>query len=158
LAAQRGWTVHEVYSDHSLSAWKKNVRRPAWEKMLADVEAGKINAIIAYHGDRLYRQPRDLEKLIDLAEVKGISLASSLGAFDLGTSQGRIFARMHAVVSEGESARHSERKKAQYDRWRRNGRTRPGGGGGRCFGFEADGVTHRKDEAQAIRDVTADVI
>lgn len=147
-----GWRVHDVYSDNSISAWNRKKRRPEWERMLADVDAGHVNAIVAYHGDRLYRQPRDLEKLIDLAEGRGMLLASPMGEFDLSTSQGRIFARMLAAIAEGESARHSERRINQYDRWRREGRVRPGGRGGRAFGFATDGVTIIESEAQLLRE------
>lgn len=159
IAAQRGWKLADdigypepngVFTDNSRSAWKRNVRRPGWEAMLAAVEAGTITAIVAYHGDRLARQPRDLEKLIDLAEGKGIRLASSLGDFNLDASQDRIFARVIAAFAEGESARTSERRKAQYERWRREGRTRPGGTGGRPFGFETDGITHRPADRCAL--------
>ena len=87
LTAERlGWEVIDVYQDNNRSAWKHNRKRPAWDRMLADIEAGKINGIIVYHGDRLTRQPMDLEILISLSRTRGIKLASPTGVRDLNLS------------------------------------------------------------------------
>ena len=40
-----------------LSAWKRSVRRPGWEQLLARVEAGESDGIVVWHTDRLFRQP-----------------------------------------------------------------------------------------------------
>ncbi len=58
-----GGVIGEELSD-GLSAWKKNVRRPGWERLLQRVESGESDGIVVWHTDRLFRQPRDLEKLI----------------------------------------------------------------------------------------------
>ena len=44
-----------------LSAWKRGVRRPGWERLLERVESGESDGIVVWHTDRLFRQPRDLE-------------------------------------------------------------------------------------------------
>lgn len=54
--------------DDGMSAWKRSVRRPGWETLLARVEAGESDGIVVWHTDRLFRQPRDVEALIDLAD------------------------------------------------------------------------------------------
>src|SRR5260221_532914 len=79
MCARLGWDVAEVYSDNSLSAWRKNRKRPRWDAMLEAVEAGQLDALAVYHGDRLIRHPGDLEKLIDLADTRGIKLAAPTG-------------------------------------------------------------------------------
>ena len=48
------------------SVWR--VIRPEFREMLEDYEDGKIDGVIFYDIDRLARQPRDLEDLIDLVE------------------------------------------------------------------------------------------
>src|SRR4051812_3636021 len=68
--------------EDGLSAWKRNVRRPGWEELLERVQSGLSNGIVVWHTDRLFRQPRDLEKLIELAD-KGFTVASARGARDL---------------------------------------------------------------------------
>ena len=162
LAAQLGWQVAEgvglpykdgVYTDSNKSAWQRNRNRPAWNEMLKDIEAGKINGIIVYHGDRLVRRGQDLSKLFDYAETKGVKLASPGGTHDL--DRDRMMLWIRAAFAEEESQRTSERRKAQYDRWRREGRVRPGGRGGRAYGFATDGVTQVPEECEHIRHMAA---
>lgn len=140
-----------VYTDNSRSAWRRNRKRPAWDQMLADIEAGKLDSVIVYHGDRLVRQPRDLEDLIDLADTRGIHLASPTGMRNLDNTDDRFVLRILVAQACMESDNTSRRKKAQHERMRRNGLVRTGGWGGRAFGFATDGVTHIKPETLYIR-------
>jgi site-specific DNA recombinase len=158
LAARLEWPVVRTYTDHSQSAWKKNRKREAWDEMLADIDAGRISAVIVYHGDRLIRQPWDLEKLLNLAESKGVRLASPTGIRNLDNADDRFILRIEAAQACRASDDTSRRKKAQYERMRRQGITRPRGHGGRCFGFETDGVTHVPSEAEAVRQAAAAVL
>jgi DNA invertase Pin-like site-specific DNA recombinase len=146
-----GWQVVDVYTDNSLSAWQKNRRRPRWDAMLAAVDAGKLNAIVVYHGDRLVRHPKDLETLIDLADTRGIKLAAPTGVRNIDHDDDRTMMRVEAAFAWRTSADTSRRRKAQYERWRRKGLTRPGGRGGRAFCFEKDGVIHVPAETKIIR-------
>jgi site-specific DNA recombinase len=51
-----GWTIAEVYVDNDVSAYSGKVRKD-YQRMLADVRAGRIDGIVAWHTDRLHRQP-----------------------------------------------------------------------------------------------------
>jgi DNA invertase Pin-like site-specific DNA recombinase len=153
LAARRGLDVAAVYSDNNKSAWRKDRKRPGWDAMLADIEAGKLSAIIVYHGDRLIRQPWDLERLLALAESRGIRLLSPSGTRSLDSADDRFILRIEAAQACRESDNTSRRRKAQYARWRREGRVRPGGRGGRAYGFATDGVTHVAGECEVIREM-----
>src|SRR5689334_8175069 len=68
LARDRGYTVADVYEDNDTSAFKRGVKRPAFERLLIDLTAGDIDAVLVWRTDRLARQPRDLERFIDAAE------------------------------------------------------------------------------------------
>jgi site-specific DNA recombinase len=160
LAAGIHWQVADgcgypladgVYTDNSRSAWQRNRKRPGWDQLLADIDAGRLDAVIVYHGDRLVRQPYDLETLIGLADGKGIRLAAPTGMRDLDNTDDRFVLRILVAQACMESDNTSRRRKAQYARWRLEGRTRPGGRGGRAFGFATDGVTQLPGEAEAIR-------
>lgn len=146
VCAQRDWEPAAVYTDNNTSAWQRNRRRPGWDAMLADVEAGKIGAIVVYHGDRLVRQPYDLETLINLAYGRGIKLASPTGTRDLSNDDDLFILRIEVAAKCLESASTSRRKKNQHARWRREGKVRTGGRGGRAFGFARDGITHIRPE------------
>lgn len=147
-----------VYQDNNRSAWQHNRKRPAWNQMLADIEAGKINAIVVYHGDRLTRQPMDLEILIALSRTRGVKLASPTGVRDLNNDDDQFTLGIEANVYRKESASTSRRRKQQYDRWRREGRVRPGGRGGRAFAFQTDGLTLIPAEAQLVREAARRVL
>ena len=95
LAESRGWTVARVFTDNDVSATRAKVR-PAYRDMLAGIEAGEFDALIVYDVDRLTRTPRELEDVIDLADRRGLALASVGGEVDLATPQGRLTARIRA--------------------------------------------------------------
>jgi site-specific DNA recombinase len=66
LARRKGWAVIEpAYEDNDPSAFSGK-RRPGYEQLLADAKAGRINIIVAWHADRLTRQPTENEALIEL--------------------------------------------------------------------------------------------
>jgi DNA invertase Pin-like site-specific DNA recombinase len=152
LAARLGWDIAGVYTDHSRSAWQRNRKRPDWDRMLGDAERGRINGIIVYHGDRLIRQPFDLELLLNLAYGRGIKLASPTGVRDLSNPDDQFILRIEAAQACRASDDTSRRKKAQYVRWRREGKVRAGGAGGRAFGFETDGVTQVPGECEVVHE------
>src|SRR3954462_2081666 len=79
LCDRLGWDAVEVFVDPNRSAWLRNRKRPGWDAMLQDIGAGRFDAIVVYHGDRLIRQPWDLEMLLRIADEKGIRLASPTG-------------------------------------------------------------------------------
>jgi DNA invertase Pin-like site-specific DNA recombinase len=167
IAGQLGWEIAEgvgypspdgVYTDNNESAWKLKRKRRGWDAMLADVGSGKISALIVYHGDRLIRQPRDLEDLIDLARARGTRLASGIGTRDLGNPDDQFILRIEAAAACRASDDTSRRQKARFDRWRLEGREFAGGPGGRRFGFGSDGVTPVPAEGDAIREAAARIL
>lgn len=159
LTADRlGWEVFRVYKDNNRSAWKHDRHRPDWNEMLADIGAGKINGIVVYHGDRLIRQPMDLELLIDLSRTKGIRLASPTGVRDLNNDEDQFILGIEANMARRESANTSRRRKAQYARWRREGKVRTGGPGGRAFGFATNGLDLCDPEAAIVQEAAARIL
>jgi site-specific DNA recombinase len=113
LAKERGYTLskHDEYVDNSVSASKINVVRPDYQRLKADYEAGKIDAIFCYDLDRLTRQPRELEDWIDAAERRGLAIITLNGEADLTTDGGRMYARIKVTVAKAEMDRKSRRQK-----------------------------------------------
>ncbi|MFJ6748302.1 recombinase family protein [Streptomyces sp. NPDC091266] len=135
LATRLGWPVSDqhVFPDNSRSAWQRNRKRPQWDRMLSAIEAGEIDAIIIYHGDRLIRQPHDLEKLIGIAESKGIRIASPSGTRDLDSPDDRFILRIEAAQACRESDNTSRRVRRALEARAQRGLTQVGGR--RPFGF-----------------------
>jgi site-specific DNA recombinase len=109
-AERLGWTVTDKYVDNSVSAYSAKPR-PEYNRMIRDVEAGHCNAVVAYDLDRLSRNPREIEHIIDLAEKGGVRLATVTGAYDLATPTGRLHARIKASVARHESEQTAARMK-----------------------------------------------
>lgn len=129
LATRLRWAISErhVFVDNARSAWQRNRKRPSWEAMLAAVEAGEIDAIIVYHGDRLIRQPFDLEKLINVADRKALRIASPSGTRNLDSADDRFILRIEAAQACRESDNLSRRRKRAYKALAAKGGSTQGG-------------------------------
>ena len=157
LCERLGWKVERVFVDNDLSAYH-NQRRPDFEEMLAWAQKSRIRAIAAWDADRLTRQPRENEDLIDLAERYRIQLATVTGEYDLATPSGRLHFRIKGAIARHESEHRAERVALKHAELRAGGKFH---GGQRGFGHRVvpvviDGtVRHRveldEDEAELIR-------
>ena len=149
LVAQRGWETVEVYVDDDRSAYGGKPR-PEYERMLGDLESGAIDAVVAWHPDRLHRSPRELEDFIDLIDSTGATVATvQTGEYDLSTPAGRLTARVVGAVARGESEHKSARIRRQREQAAAAGKYH---GGRRAYGYERDGVTIVAAEADRIRE------
>lgn len=99
LAESRGWTVTEEFVDRDVSAYSAKPR-PQFEAMVTAIEAGEIDALLAYHPDRLMRRPIDLERLVHACTVAGTRrIATVAGDTNLGDGDGLAMLRMLAPCS-----------------------------------------------------------
>jgi DNA invertase Pin-like site-specific DNA recombinase len=67
-----------------------NMDRPALKRLLADIEAGKIDIVVVYKIDRLTRSLTDFSRMIDVFERNGVSFVSVTQQFNTTTSMGRL--------------------------------------------------------------------
>lgn len=140
LARQLGWKVVEVRSDNDVSAYSGK-SRPGYRKLLDDIRAERIDAVLAWHPDRLYRRLPDLEELAKaVQEHKVVIRTVRAGVVDLNTASGLMTAEILASVSKHEVMHSIERITAAKADAAAEGRYR---GGPRPYGFESDGVTPR---------------
>lgn len=148
LADKLGWKVLEVYRDNDISAYQRKKSRAGYNRLLKDLQAGKINAVIAWHTDRLHRRTAELETFIDAVESTGAEVATVRGgALDLSTPDGRMVAKFHGAIAQREVEHGRDRISRAKQQAAESGRWR---GGQRPFGYESDGITVRKAEADAL--------
>jgi len=84
-----GWTVSPaLYDDGGFSGG--TLERPALKRLLADIEAGRIDVIVVYKVDRLTRALSDFAKLVEIFDRRGISFVSITQQFNTTTSMGRL--------------------------------------------------------------------
>jgi site-specific DNA recombinase len=127
---RHGGTVGR-YLDDGLSAWKAGVRRTGFETLLERARSGVSQGIAVWHVDRLFRQPRDLERLIDLAD-HGFRVISSHGSRDLSDPDDRFILRIEVAHAARSSEDTSRRIRRRQQRYRAEGRPVGGAPG---FGF-----------------------
>lgn len=168
LRERMGWGPFvRRYDENDTSAYrKKKVRladgrlafrviRPAFRRMLDDLEAEVIDGVVFYDMDRLARQPRDLEDLIDWVEYRKVAVKPVTGDIDLMTSGGRMLARMLvsvALKSSEDTSRRQARAAVQHAQQGRVVR-----GGPRRFGWSAAGQALVPAEAELLREAAARV-
>ena len=156
LAENRDLTITQVFTDNDTSAYTGK-KRPGYEALMVSLAAGEIDAILAWHPDRLHRFPRELESFIDAVDKAGAAVATvQAGEYDLSSASGRMQARIVGAVARHESEQKSERVRRKAAQIALEGRV--GGGGTRPFGYEADRVTIRESEAECVREATARIL
>lgn len=91
IASQRneGWTaVLDDYDDPAYSGG--NLERPAIQRLLTDIEEGKIDIVVVYKIDRLTRSLTDFSRMIEIFERHNVSFVSVTQQFNTTTSMGRL--------------------------------------------------------------------
>jgi site-specific DNA recombinase len=84
-----GWThLRSRYDDAGYSGG--STERPALQRLLDDVRAGKIDVIVVYKVDRLTRSLADFAKLVELFDCHDVSFVSVTQRFNATTSMGRL--------------------------------------------------------------------
>jgi DNA invertase Pin-like site-specific DNA recombinase len=168
LAKQLGWPVAQVYVENDTSAYKRRtVRlpdgstalrtfRPEFRRLLSDLAAGGCDALIGYDLDRVARDPRDLEDLIDVVERRHLPNRAVTGSLDLSTDSGVTMARVMVAVANKSSRDTSRRVTRKQQELAEQGKNK--GGGIRSFGYERDGITVCEPEAEVLRRVAAEVL
>lgn len=110
LCKYKEYEIFKVYKDAGILA-KYMEHRPAFQQMLTDMKAGKINYIVAYKLDRVTRSVRDLEVLISDLEKHNCYLVCDRDNVNTSTANGRFFVPMLTVLSQLEIEIVSERTK-----------------------------------------------
>jgi len=84
-----GWTLlPTAYDDGGISGGTMD--RPALQRLLGDVRAGKVDVIVVYKVDRLTRALSDFARIVDILDAAGTSFVSVTQAFNTTTSMGRL--------------------------------------------------------------------
>jgi site-specific DNA recombinase len=159
--ASVGAVVHEpVYVENDTTAYKQKrikladgthvyrVIRPVWQRMLADLRAGVIDAVVVYDLDRLARDPRDLEDAIEIVDHYRRPIVGLTGGFDLLTDNGKFAARILVAMANKSSADTARRVTREHLDKQQRGLP---GGGPRPFGWNEDRRTLHPTESKVLQ-------
>jgi len=84
-----GWVcLPQSYGDGGFSGG--TLDRPALQRLLADIAAGKVDVVVTYKIDRLTRALSDFAKITEIFEARGVSFVSVTQQFNTTTSMGRL--------------------------------------------------------------------
>jgi len=154
-AAGKDWEVADVFEDVDLSAYKRGVKRPEFERMLAAIRHKEIDGVLAWKVDRLTRRQRDLVRLDEECEDAKGFIATVVEGIDTRNPTGRFVAELLVSQARMESENSSIRVKRAHEEQAKKGS--PSVGGKRPFGY-----TNRREiipeEAELIREATDRVL
>ncbi|NLU53439.1 MAG: recombinase family protein [Clostridiaceae bacterium] len=121
-----------VYKDAGYSG--SSTDRPDFQRLLSDIEAGKISAVICYRLDRISRSLTDFAKLIEFFEKYKVQFISATEQFDTSSPIGRAMVYIIMVFAQLERETIVERIKDNYFSRAKKGMFL----GGRCpFGYKS---------------------
>src|SRR3954453_12811236 len=144
----QGWrALPQHYDDPAYSGG--NLDRPALKKLLADIEAGRIDVIVVYKIDRLTRSLADFAKLVDAFDARSISFVAVTQQFNTTTSMGRLTLNVLLSFAQFERELSSERVRDKVAASRRKGKWT---GGTVPLGYDAKDkkLVVNKQEAETV--------
>jgi site-specific DNA recombinase len=146
-----GWrALPQHYDDPAYSGG--NLERPALKKLLADIEAGKVDVIVVYKIDRLTRSLADFAKLVEAFDARSISFVAVTQQFNTTTSMGRLTLNVLLSFAQFERELSSERVRDKIAASRRKGKWT---GGSVPLGYDARDkkLVVNKTEAETVRTI-----
>src|SRR5918999_5711061 len=136
--------VRSKYGDGGYSGG--STERPALQRLLEDVRAGKVDIIVVYKVDRLTRSLADFAKLVELFDKHGVSFVSVTQQFNTTTSMGRLTLNVLLSFAQFEREITGERIRDKIAASKKKGIWM---GGFVPFGYRAQARTLVIDEGEA---------
>jgi site-specific DNA recombinase len=136
IASQKneGWIASpEQYNDGGFSGG--SMARPALKRMLADIDAGKIDCIVVYKVDRLSRSLMDFARILETFERHEVSFVSVTQHFNTTHSMGRLTLNILLSFAQFEREIIGERIRDKIAASRRRGKWT---GGTPILGYDVD--------------------
>jgi site-specific DNA recombinase len=135
--AHEGWELIDTpYDDGGFTGG--NMDRPALRRLMADIEAGKIDCVIVYKVDRLSRSLMDFSRIIEAFDNHKVAFVSVTQQFNTANSMGRLMLNVLLSFAQFEREIISERTRDKIAASRRKGKW---SGGVPVLGYDVDAVT-----------------
>ena len=153
VASQRseGWEcLPDRYDDGGFSGGSMD--RPALKRLLADIEAGKIDCVVVYKVDRMTRSLLDFAKIVETFDRHGVSFVAVTQLINTTTSMGRLMLNVLLSFAQFEREIISERTRDKIAAARRKGKW---SGGIPLLGFQVVNtkLVVEPDEAEQVRQI-----
>ena len=139
-----------LYDDGGYSGG--TMERPALKRLIADIEAGKVDVVVVYKVDRLTRALSDFAKLVEVFDRRGVSFVSITQQFNTTTSMGRLTLNVLLSFAQFEREVIGERVRDKIAASKKKGMWM---GGMPPLGYDVKDrkLVVNKDEAQIVVDI-----
>ena len=117
--AQRQGFESVEYIDHASG---KDLNRPGWLAMMAEVKRSRIDVIAVLRLDRAFRSVLDMSMTLQALGVRGVRFAAATQDLDTGTATGKLLVNLLGSFGEFERDIASERIKEGQARARAEGK------------------------------------
>lgn len=159
IAAQKheGWVcLPDRYDDGGFTGG--NLERPAVQRLMKDIEAGRIDCVVVYKVDRLSRSLMDFARIMAIFENHDVSFVSVTQQFNTTHSMGRLTLNILLSFAQFEREIISERTRDKIAAARRKGKF---AGGKPVLGYDllsspaGSKLLVNEDEADQVRGIFA---
>ena len=149
----QGWrALPDRYDDGGFSGG--TMERPGLQRLLADIDAGKVDVIVVYKIDRLSRSLLDFMKMIERFNEKGVSFVSVTQHFNTTDPTGRMFLGILITFAQYEREVIAERIRDKVAAAKRRGKYC---GGPAILGYDVDREQKKllvnREESQLIKHI-----
>ena len=121
IQRQPGWMALETrYDDGGFTG--ANTDRPAFQRLLQDVDARRVDVVVVYKVDRLSRSLLDFAKVMERFNAASTSFVSVTQNFSTADAMGRLTLNMLMSFAEFEREMISERTRDKIAAARRKGK------------------------------------
>jgi site-specific DNA recombinase len=132
-----GWVCNpELYDDGGFSGG--SLERPALNRLLSDIEAGKVDCVVVYKVDRLSRSLMDFSRIMETFDKHQASFVSVTQQFNTTHSMGRLTLNILLSFAQFEREIIGERIRDKIAAQRRKGKW---AGGHPVLGYDVDRST-----------------
>jgi site-specific DNA recombinase len=116
-----GWRlVADRYDDGGFTG--ANIERPAFQRLLADVDAGRLDVVVVYKVDRLSRSLLDFAQVMGRFNQAGAAFVSVTQNFSTADAMGRLTLNMLMSFAEFEREMIAERTRDKIAAARKKGK------------------------------------
>ena len=151
--ASEGWEViPTMYDDGGFTGG--NMERPGLKRLMADIEARKIDCVMVYKVDRLSRSLLDFSRIVESFDKHGVAFVSVTQQFNTANSMGRLMLNVLLSFAQFEREIISERTRDKIAATRRKGKWT---GGMPLLGYDVNPngskLVIKQEEAAKVRQI-----
>lgn len=130
--------IVDHYADEGISGAKPPLKRPGLQRLLDDVQAGKIDIIIFTKLDRWFRSVKEYFKVQDILEKHKVEWKAIHEDYDTTTANGRMAITIFLAIAQNEREKTAERIKVVFEHKRKNKEA--------CFGGKTPPMGYKKEK------------